>query len=126
MEQAICLWQQVINEHHNGNNMGNKIINLEENIINRNDQQKLQNFSGHSIAHGRATRWHWTHDDRNSAVLEIFRGGENEKLAVRIYRDRTHDVFNASDSQGQQISSGALDHIMAELEKYFMKLHGEE
>ena len=102
-----------------------KIINLEDNIIGRKDRQLLESFGGHTIAHGRATRWHWHHTDNADEVFEIYRGGADEVLAVCINRDRKTDAYYANDARGNMISSGTVDHIMAELEQYFIELHGE-
>jgi hypothetical protein len=102
-----------------------KIIQLKDNPINRDDQHKLESFGGHTIARGRATRWHWTDDDTHEAVFEIFRGGSQEELIARVYRDREHDMFTASDQSGYSISAGSLDHVMAQLENYFISIHGE-
>ena len=102
-----------------------EIINLAENIISKKNREQLECFAVHTIAHGRATRWHWQKADNGDKVLEIFRGGADEVLAVCINRDRNTDAFYANDSRGNMVSSGELDHVMAELEQYFIQLHGE-
>jgi len=102
-----------------------EIINLAENIINRENREQLASFAGHTIAHGRATRWHWSKDDNRDDLFEIFRGGADEVLAVCINRDRKTDAFYAHDAIGNMLVSGELDHVMAELERYFIQLHGE-
>ena len=102
-----------------------EIINLAENIINRENREQLASFAGHTIAHGRATRWHWSKTANGDDLFEIFRGGADEVLAVRISRDRKMDAFNAYDVTGTLIVAGKLDHVMAELERYFIQLHGE-
>ena len=102
-----------------------EIINLAENIISRDNRQQLASFAGHTIAHGRATRWHWDKADNGDDLFEIFRGGADEVLAVRISRDRKMDAFYAHDVTGKLIVAGKLDHVMAELEQYFIQLHGE-
>ena len=102
-----------------------EIINLAENIISREDREQLARFGGHTIAHGRATRWHWHKADNGDAVFEIFRGGADEVLAVCISRDRKMDAFYAYDASGDVVAAGRLDHVMAELEQYFIQLHGE-
>jgi hypothetical protein len=101
------------------------IIKLVDNIINKHDQEKLESFGGHTIAHGRATRWAWARDDKHDAVFEIFRGGANEELIARVYRDREHDVFIVCNEPDATISTGTLEHVMAEMEKYLMRIHGE-
>lgn len=102
-----------------------KIIQLADNIISKDDREELASFGGHTIAHGRATRWHWHKTDNGDAVFEIFRGGADEELAVCISRDRKTDAFYAHDASGNMVSAGELDHVMAELEQYFIQLHGE-
>lgn len=102
-----------------------EIINLADNIISKEDREQLASFGGHTIAHGRATRWHWDKADNGDDVFEIFRGGADEELAVRVSRNRELDAFYAHDAMGKVISAGVLDHVMAELEQYFIELHGE-
>lgn len=101
-----------------------EIIKLADNIISKEDREQLQSFGGHIIAHGRATRWHWSKQDDDD-VFEIYRGGADEELVVRISRNRQLDAFYASDASGKVIAAGVLDHIMAELDQYFIRLHGE-
>lgn len=102
-----------------------KIIKLADNIISKDDREELESFGGHTIAHGRATRWHWHKADNGDSVFEIFRGGADEVLAICISRDRKTDAFYAHDATGNMVSAGELDHVMAELEQYFIQLHGE-
>ena len=102
-----------------------KIINLPDNFIGKEDREKLESFGGHEIAHGRATRWHWSKNANGDDVFEIYRGGANEELLVRISRDRKQDIFCVENSAGKRISSGTLDHIMAELDRFFAQIHGE-
>lgn len=102
-----------------------EIINLAENIISKKNREQLESFGGHTIAHGRATRWHWHKAANGDVIFEIFRGGTDEVLAVCINRDRKTDAFYANDALGNMVASGELDHVMAELEKYFIQLHGE-
>jgi hypothetical protein len=100
------------------------IIKLPDNLIGIEDRQRLESFGGHTIAHGRATRWHWGKDPDGDAVFEVYRGGAKQRLAVRIRRDRAQDSFCAQDADGNPIATGALDHVMAELEEYLIRLHG--
>jgi hypothetical protein len=102
-----------------------KIITLPDNLIGEDDREKIESFGGHTIAHGRATRWHWGKNDNGDDVFEFYRGGADEVLAARIYRDRKQDVFCAQDGSEKMITSGALEHVLAELDKYFARLHGE-
>jgi hypothetical protein len=102
-----------------------KTIKLPDNFIGKEDREKLESFGGHTIAHGRATRWHWGKDADGDDVFVIFRGGKDEKLAASIQRDRKLDAFCAHDADGNTIGSGDLEHIMSELEDYFIRLHGE-
>jgi hypothetical protein len=102
-----------------------KIINLSENIISKKDREQLESFGGHTIAHGRATRWHWSVTENGDTVFEIFLGGADEELAVCVNRDRKTDAFYAVDSMANHIASGGLDHVMAELDQHFIQLHGD-
>lgn len=102
-----------------------EIIRLADNLISKEDREQLQSFGGHIIAHGRATRWHWDRNDKGDDVFEIYRGGADEALAARITRNRKLDAFYAHDAGGKVITAGMLDHVMAELDRYFMRLHGE-
>lgn len=103
-----------------------KTIRLPDNFIGKEDREKLESFGGHTIGRGRATRWHWTQDANGDDVFEIFRGGVNEESAARICRDREQDAFRACDHWEQDIAAGALEHVLAELELYFKRLHGED
>ncbi|MDT8283255.1 MAG: hypothetical protein RQ982_10685 [Gammaproteobacteria bacterium] len=102
-----------------------QIINLPENIIGRKDRKLLESFGGHTIAHGRATHWHWHKADNGDVLFEIFRGGSDEVLAISVSRDREEDAFYAFDAAGRIVASGGLNHIMAVLEQYFVELHGK-
>ena len=101
-----------------------EIIRLADNIISKEDREQLQSFGGHVIAHGRATRWHWNKNGDDD-VFDIYRGGADEELAVSISRNRKLDAFYATDASGKVIATGVLDHVMAELDQYFIRLHGE-
>jgi len=102
-----------------------EIINLSDNIISKKDRGLLESFAGHTIAHGRATRWHWDKAENGDHVFEIFRGGSDEVMAVCINRDRKTDAFYAHDAAGSMVASGPLEHLMAKLEQYFTELHGD-
>jgi hypothetical protein len=102
-----------------------KTYKLPDNFIGKEDRERLESFGGHTIAHGRATRWHWGKDKNGSDVFEIYRGGADEVLGARVHRDKDRDIFFTQDGLGQPIGSGELEHVMAELERYFSRLHGE-
>jgi|GEM_PF-1247955 hypothetical protein len=102
-----------------------KIIKLPGNFIGPADREKLESFGGHTIAHGRATRWRWDKTADGDDVFEIHTGGANDALAVRIGRDRELDQYIAHDASGLPIVSGALDHVFAELDSHFARVHGE-
>jgi hypothetical protein len=55
----------------------------------------------------------------------MYHGGADEELAARIFRDRAEDLFCAHDGKGASIASGVLEHVLAELDIYFSRLHGE-
>jgi hypothetical protein len=102
-----------------------KIIKLPGNFIGPVDREKLESFGGHTIAHGRATRWRWDKNAKGDDVFEIHTGGPDAALAVCIDRDRKLDQYVAHDAAGYTIVSGALDHVFAELDGYLARLHGE-
>lgn len=102
-----------------------EIVHLPDNFIGKEDRERLESFGGHTIAHGRATRWHWSSDDRGNDVFEIHRGGADEVLAYRVSRDRSQDVFRVHDRDGREVLSGELDHVMAGLEEMLAAEHGE-
>lgn len=104
----------------------NDIINLPANFIGKEDRKKLESFGGHTIAHGRATRWHWGKDVDGSDVFEFYRGGEENVLIVCVSRDRQLDAFFAEDAAGKLLASGNLEHVFAELDAYFARIHDEE
>ena len=102
------------------------IFQMPDNFIGIEDREKLESFGGHTISHGRATRWHWGKDADGDDIFEIYRGGADEVLTARIQRDRQKDAFCARDAAGNMIGSGDLEHIMAKLENFFISLHGED
>jgi hypothetical protein len=102
-----------------------QIIRLPDNFIGREDREKLESFAGHTVARGRATRWHWDKDAAGNDIFEIQSGGSRARPAVRINRSRAQDAYSARDATGRSIVQGALDHVFAELESYFIRLHGE-
>lgn len=102
-----------------------EVVQLPENFIGKEDRIKLESFGGHTIAHGRATRWHWSTDERGDEVFEIYKGGVDEALAYRLTRDRKRGLFRAHDSRGREAASGELEHVMAKLEHLLASDHGE-
>jgi hypothetical protein len=103
-----------------------EIIRLPDNFIGKEDREKLESFAGHTIARGRATRWHWGKNAAGDDVFEIYTGGADEILTISISRDRQRDEYLASDAAAHPIVTGALEHVFAELEGYFVHLHGEQ
>ncbi|MGA8262659.1 MAG: hypothetical protein WB783_20845 [Arenicellales bacterium] len=101
------------------------IVRLADNFIGKEDRLKLESFGGHSIAHGRATRWHWSTDEHGGDVFEIYRGGADEELAYRVSRDRREDVFRLCDAGRRELLSGELEHVLAGLEQMLATGHGE-
>lgn len=102
-----------------------EIVQLPENFIGREDREKLESFGGHTIAHGRATRWHWASDHQGGDIFEIYRGGADEELAYRVSRDRRRSVFRVHDAHDREVLRGDLEHVMAGLEKMLSTEHGE-
>ena len=102
-----------------------EIIRLPDNFIGKEDREKLESFGGHTIARGRATRWHWGKDADGDDIFEIYPASADNTLAVSISRNRELDAFCARDAAGRSITSGPLEHVFAELEAYFVRVHGE-
>jgi hypothetical protein len=102
-----------------------KVIKLTENIISKKDRKLLESFGGHTISHGRATRWHWHKTGDGNVVFEMFTGGADEIMLICVSRDRKTDAFYAHDASGTMVASGELEHVLAKLEEYFIQLHGE-
>ena len=100
-----------------------EISKLPENLIGKEDQARLESYGGHELALGRATRFHWARNEQGSPLFEIYRGGQEESLAVRIGRDRNRDEFWAEDPIGKLIVSGTLEHVMATLDKMLAREH---
>jgi hypothetical protein len=101
------------------------ITKLPDNLIGRDDRERLEAFGGHTIARGRATRWQWAEDASGDEHFEMFVGGPDERYAAQVLRDREADCFLAYDGGGRELARGDLAHVMASLEQYFMDLHGE-
>jgi hypothetical protein len=93
------------------------IINLPSDFIGKEDEQRLESFASHLIAHGRATRWHWNRKSGIDVAFEVFRGGADEELLVTIKRDRKEDAFHARDGNGRDLAHGTLDHVMAVIDR---------
>lgn len=102
-----------------------EIVQLPENFIGKEDRERLESFGGHTIAHGRATRWHWATGEGGGDVFEIYKGGADEALAYRVSRDRKRDAFVARDDRNREVLSGDLQQVMTGLESMLAKEHGE-
>lgn len=101
------------------------ITKLPDNFIGKGDRERFEAFGGHTIARGRATRWHWASDEAGNDCFEMFAGGVAEQRVAYITRDRAADCFRAFDADNRELANGELEHIMAVLEQYLMARHGE-
>jgi hypothetical protein len=101
------------------------VISLPDNPIGPPDRERLEAFMGHEIGRGRATRWAWTSDQEGNHLIELYSGGANEALMLRVGRDREKDAFQAFDAEGTLLVEGSLDHVMAELDTLLAHMHGE-
>lgn len=97
--------------------MSGNVTRLADNLIGTADRESLESYGKHAIVHGWATRFAWDEEDGDPR-FDIFRGGANEELALRIGRHRERDEFFAQDSAGRQIVAGALDHVMAVMDAW--------
>ncbi|MEX2482792.1 MAG: hypothetical protein WD928_18200 [Gammaproteobacteria bacterium] len=103
-----------------------EIINLPPDHISKPDARALESFGGHTIAHGRATRWRWGRDADGNDVFELYRGGTQEMLAAWVERDHKADAWWARDAAGAPLASGTLDHVLAELDARLARSHGDD
>jgi hypothetical protein len=101
------------------------VISLPDNPIGPPDRERLESFMGHEIGRGRATRWHWTSDEQGNDLIELYSGGADEALMLRIGRDRERDVFQAFDAEDTLLVEGSLEHVMTELDGLLAHMHGE-
>lgn len=97
--------------------MSDEIIRLASSLIGLPDRKSLESYGAHVISHGWATRFGWN-EDGGDPRFDIYRGGAEEHLALRIGRHRSADEFFAEDAGGQIVVSGTLDHVMAELDNW--------
>lgn len=105
------------------------IFELSDNFIGKEDHERLESFGGHEISRGRSTRWHWGKGEEGNDQFEIYGGrkgsSRNERCLLTITRDRVHDRFIAHAGDGEEIVSGALDHVMALVDNHLAVTHGE-
>lgn len=100
------------------------IIDLPEDFIGKEDQQRLESFGGHLVSHGCSSRWQWNRERGFDVAFEIFRGGPAEELFVSITRHRGEDVFYATDAARKVLARGSLEHIMAVVDQAAAAWHG--
>lgn len=113
------------------------VIPLPRDPISKTDRAALEHFAGHLVSRGRATRWHWQAHADGSPRLAIFVGGAREQLSALVERKSDQHEFVAwigglepsrippGEAGSEVLAEGGLDHIMAELDTHFMRLHGE-
>lgn len=64
-------------------------------------------------------------EDENMRATEPVPVTLDEVLAARLSRDRERDAFCARDAAGRRIAAGPLEQVFADLDAYFVSLHGE-
>lgn len=101
------------------------ITELPKNLITPEDQEKLESFGGHEIAHGRMTRYCWSKTDSGDPAFDMFRGGAHEEFIARITHSFAKHEYRVTDKNDMEITSGRLEHIMAVLEEQLKEEHGE-
>jgi len=94
-----------------------EIVTLPDNFIGKEDEQRLESFGARLISRGWATRWHWNRERGIDVAFEIFTGGASERLIVSIVRNRERDAFLAKDAAGGFVAEGALERVMAVVDK---------
>lgn len=92
--------------------MAEKIVELPDNFIGRQDRKRLESFGAHLITCGHAVRWRWNRERDMDTAFEIFFGAAHEELPFCIRRDRKKRVFYVTDAQGKRLDEGTLTHIM--------------
>lgn len=97
--------------------MSEDVVRLAANPMTPADRRRLESYGSHVIQHGWATRFAWA-EDGGDPRFEIFRGGADETLALRVGRDRARHEFFAEDAQGRRVAAGTIDHLMAELDAH--------
>lgn len=104
--------------------MSDDVIRLAKNLIGPADNRRLESYGAHVIQNGAATRFAWGEQD-GTPHFDIFKGGADEVLAARIGRHRDRHEFHAEDRAGQEIATGTLDHVMAELDRFLQVRPGD-
>lgn len=64
-------------------------------------------------------------EDENMRATEPVPVTLDEVLVARLSRDRERDAFCARDAAGRRIAAGPLEQVFADLDAYFVSLHGE-
>jgi hypothetical protein len=93
------------------------IIRLSDNPFSGAERTRLESFGAYSVASGRALHWQWAAAADGSEVFEICRGSNEEVLVTRISRVPGRE-FQAQDVLDGVIASGALEQVLARLERY--------
>lgn len=93
--------------------MNDKIVNLPDHFIGREDEQKLESYGAHLIGHGYATRYHWKKENSIIVAFEVYRGGADEAFLFAIRRNQEGDYFYLEDAGGIRAGRGTLQHVMA-------------
>lgn len=103
-----------------------EIVNLPNNFIGKEDEQRLESFGARLIGHGWASRWHWNRERGFDIAFEIFVGGSQERLMATIARDRERDTFLARSAGGRLLAEGALEHVMAVVDRMARARRGDQ
>ena len=100
------------------------ISKLPLNHISHVAQRRLESFCAHLIANGFANGWHWDKADGQLNDLVIFNDPERQHVLTKIGRDAERDAFFATNDEGESISDGTLEHVMAEVDTYAREQRG--
>lgn len=92
--------------------MSDKIVNLPDDFIGKEDEQKLESYGAHLVGLGYATRYHWKRQDGIIVAFEVYRGGVDEEFLFAIKRDSEGDYYYVEDTSAAEAGRGTLEHVM--------------
>lgn len=96
--------------------MKDKVIKLPDAYFSKEDEQRLESFGAHLIAHGKATRWRWVRKNGIDVAFNVYRGGPDEVLMFSFSRDREREgergYYLLTDATGRTLEKGKLERLM--------------
>ncbi len=94
--------------------MKDKVVKLPDAFFSKEDEQRLESFGAHLIAHGKATRWRWARQNGIDVAFDVYRGGPDEELMFSFSRDRERErgYYQLTDAAGRTLEKGKLERLM--------------